>query len=106
MCSLTIFASLGDDILIYQDKENPHRMFGLYVTEDGKYIVMVIYKDCSRVRYILLLIPLLVLMSFQQNLLWIANFDKDNIGPNIKWTKVVDEFVSEYTVYVSNLPIH
>lgn len=45
-------------------------------------------------------------MLFQQNLLWIANFDENNIGPNIKWIKVVDEFVSEYTVYVFNHLIH
>lgn len=91
--------------MFYRDKENPHRVFSVDVTEDGKYIVMNILKDCSAVRYILL-IPLLVLMLFQQNLLWIANFDKNNIGRNIKWIKIVDEFVSEYAVYVSIPPIH
>ena len=90
--------------MVYQDKENPHRLFSIGVTEDGKYLVMYISEDCSKVRYILLLIPLL--MSFQKNLLWIANFDKDNIGPNIEWMKVVNEFVSGYSVYVSNLSIH
>ena len=44
--------SLGDDILVYQDKENPHWMFSVDVTEDGKYIVMYVYKDCSTVRYV------------------------------------------------------
>ena len=43
-----------------------------------------------------------VVCVLQQNLLWIANFDKNSIGPNIKWIKLVDEFVSEYSVYVSN----
>ena len=91
--------------MVYQDQKNPYWTFGVYMTEDGKYLVMYVCKSCSTVRYILLLIPLLVLMLFQQNLLWIANFDKNNIGPNIEWIKVVDEFVSEYTVYVSNHPI-
>lgn len=104
-CSLTTFASLGDDILVHQDKENPQWLFSVGVTEDGKYLVMYISKDCSKVRYaVLLLIQLL--MSFQQNLLWIANFDENSIGPNIKWIKLVDKFVSRYTVYVSNHPIH
>ena len=96
--------SLGDDILVYEDKENPRWLFSVDVTEDGKYLVMYISKDCSKVRYIPPLIPLLMLS--QQNLLWIANFDKNSIGPNIKWIKVVDEFVSQYIVYVSNHPIH
>ena len=97
-CPLIIFTSIAEDILVYQDRENPQWMFSVGVTEDGKYLVMYISKDCSRVRYILLPIPLL--MSFQQNLLWIANFDKNIIGPNIKWIKLVDKFESSYTVYV------
>jgi prolyl oligopeptidase family protein len=50
---LKTFASLGDDILVYQDKENPQWMFSVDVAEDGKYLVMYISKDCSKVRYIL-----------------------------------------------------
>lgn len=40
---------LGDDILIYQDKENPDRTFIIEITEDGKYLVMFIIKDFARV---------------------------------------------------------
>ncbi|KAF8966430.1 prolyl oligopeptidase [Flammula alnicola] len=73
--------SQADDILIYQDKEHREWMFHLDVTEDGKYIVLYVLKDSSR-----------------QNLLWIADFDPENIGPNIKWNKVVEEWGAEYDV--------
>ena len=40
-------------------------------------------------------------MLFQKNLLWIAEFETNNIGPNIQWIKLVNEFEAEYEVYVS-----
>lgn len=51
-----IFSFLGDDILVYRDKTNPDWMFSIDITEDGKYLVMYVVKDTSRVRYIFLLI--------------------------------------------------
>ena len=82
--SLTIFSFLGDDILVYQDEKNPTWMFGVKVTDDGKYLVMSLYKDCS-----------------EKNLLWIADLESNNIGPNIQWIKLVNEFEADYEVYVS-----
>ncbi|KAF8164897.1 prolyl oligopeptidase [Crassisporium funariophilum] len=70
-----------DDILVYQDKTNPSWMFSTEITDDGKYLILYLVKDSSR-----------------QNLLWVADFDANNIGPNIKWNKVIDEFVGEYDV--------
>ena len=61
--SLTIFAFLGDDILVHRDKENPDRMFTLDVTEDGKYLVMYILKNSARVRHILLNIINIILTA-------------------------------------------
>lgn len=39
---------------------------------------------------------------FQRNLLWIADFDTNNIVTNIKWIKLVNEFTGEFDVYVLN----
>lgn len=58
--SLTIFVLIADDILVYRDKEHPEWMFSIDVTEDGKYLVMRVLKDCARVRYILLTIILTI----------------------------------------------
>ncbi|KAF8898147.1 prolyl oligopeptidase [Gymnopilus junonius] len=71
----------SDDILVYQDKEHREWMFSIDVTDDGKYILLYILKDSSR-----------------QNLLWIADFEPEKIGPNIKWKKVFDEYRAEYEV--------
>ncbi|KAF8803935.1 hypothetical protein BYT27DRAFT_7259917 [Phlegmacium glaucopus] len=78
----------SDDILVYRNKENPDWMFSIDVTEDGKYLVMYVLKDSSR-----------------QNLLWIADFDTNDIGPNIKWIRVVGEFASEYDVLTNKGPL-
>ncbi|KAF9526276.1 prolyl oligopeptidase [Crepidotus variabilis] len=74
----------ADDILIFQDKEHPEWMYGIDLTEDGKYLLLYTSKDTSR-----------------RNKLWIAEYDPKNIGPNIKWNKVVDNYDGEYDV-VSN----
>ena len=50
---------LGDDILIYQDKENPDRTFIIEITEDGNYLVMFTIKDSARVRCILFVINII-----------------------------------------------
>ena len=50
---------VGDDILIYQDKENPDRTFIIEITEDGKYLVMFTIKDSARVRGILFVINII-----------------------------------------------
>ncbi|KDR74502.1 hypothetical protein GALMADRAFT_70906 [Galerina marginata CBS 339.88] len=71
----------SEDTLIYQDKEHRDWMFSIDVTDDGNYLLLYILKDSSR-----------------QNLLWIAAFDPANLGPNIKWQKVFDEYHSEYEI--------
>ena len=32
----------------------------------------------------------------QKGLLWIADLEKDAIGPNMQWDKVIDEFEANY----------
>ncbi|CAA7259570.1 unnamed protein product [Cyclocybe aegerita] len=71
--------SQAEDVLVYQDKENREWMFSIEVTEDDKYLILYLLKDSSR-----------------QNLLWIADYDTNGIGPNIQWRKVVNKFEAEY----------
>ncbi|KAF8169488.1 prolyl oligopeptidase [Pholiota molesta] len=71
--------SQSEDVLIYQDKENPEYMFHVEISEDEQYIFLYILKDSSR-----------------QNLLRVAKFDPNNIGPDIKWNKIADEWGAEY----------
>lgn len=35
----------------------------------------------------------------QRNLLWVAEVEKNEIGPNIRWNKIQNEFASEFFVY-------
>lgn len=34
--------------------------------------------------------------SSQKNLLWIADLEKDMIGPNLVWDKVINDFEANY----------
>ena len=48
---LLIFSTTDDDILVMKDPENPLWMWHPVITElDGRYIVLSITKDTSRVR--------------------------------------------------------
>ena len=97
----------ADDVLILQSKEHREWMFSIEITEDSKYLIVYIVRDTSRV----IDCPMIVLDIFsnafeQQNLLWITEFDANNIGPDMKWNKIFDEFEGEYDVYVySSLPL-
>ncbi|KAG5642611.1 hypothetical protein DXG03_002481 [Asterophora parasitica] len=78
----------SEDILIYKDAQNPEWMFSADITDDGKYIILYTMKDSSR-----------------KNLLWIADLETNQIGPNIKWNKVIDEFKGEYHIITNDGPI-
>ncbi|KAH0586963.1 hypothetical protein H2248_005791 [Termitomyces sp. 'cryptogamus'] len=71
----------SDDILIHSDKTNPEWMWGVDITDDGKYIILYTSKDSSH-----------------RNLLWIADLSENDIGPNIKWNKIINQFESEYHI--------
>ena len=49
------FSNLEEDIILHQDKENPHWMFGVDASEDGNYIYLYTYKDTSKARLQVLL---------------------------------------------------
>nr|E2JFG2.1 RecName: Full=Dual function macrocyclase-peptidase POPB; AltName: Full=Prolyl oligopeptidase B; Short=POP B; AltName: Full=Toxin-processing prolyl oligopeptidase [Amanita bisporigera]ADN19205.1 prolyl oligopeptidase [Amanita bisporigera] len=74
-----------EDIIVQQDKENPDWTYGTDASEDGKYIYLVVYKDASK-----------------QNLLWVAEFDKDGVKPEIPWRKVINEFGADYHVITNH----
>ncbi|KAG6916377.1 hypothetical protein DXG01_007098 [Tephrocybe rancida] len=77
----TLGTSQSDDVLIHSDKSNPEWMWSVDITDDGKYILLYTVKDTSR-----------------KNLLWIADLEQNEIGPNIKWNKIVDEYEGEYHI--------
>ncbi|PIL36633.1 hypothetical protein GSI_00322 [Ganoderma sinense ZZ0214-1] len=75
----------SEDILVYKDPSNPEWMWGTQITEvDGRYLLLSVRRDTSR-----------------KTLLWVADLQKDTIGPNLVWDKVVDEFEANYE-YVAN----
>ncbi|KAG5649915.1 hypothetical protein H0H81_001511 [Sphagnurus paluster] len=78
----------SEDILIYRDETNPEWMWSVDITEDGKYIVLYTMKDSSR-----------------KNLLWVAELEKNEIGPNIKWNKIINEFEDEYNLIANDGPL-
>ncbi|EJD00885.1 prolyl oligopeptidase [Fomitiporia mediterranea MF3/22] len=83
--AMLMYHSVGtaqsEDILVLKDAEHPHWMWGPQVTLDGKYLAVYISKDTSR-----------------KHLLWITDLTKNEIGQNMKWTKVIDEFDASYNV--------
>ncbi|BGP07293.1 hypothetical protein JCM10049v2_003124 [Rhodotorula toruloides] len=71
----------SEDVLVYKDESNPEWMFSAGGTEDGRYVVMTQSRDTAR-----------------SNLLWISDLQEEGneIGPNMKWQKVVNEWGSYY----------
>lgn len=76
----------SEDILVMKSDENPEWMFSTEVSEmDGKYLSLYINRDTAR-----------------KNMLWIADLEENEIGPNMKWTKLVDEFDAEFDVIAND----
>jgi len=48
---------LAEDILVYQDREHPGWMFGIDVSDDGKYLCLQILKDTGEVWNLLTVSP-------------------------------------------------
>ena len=92
--------NLAEDILVHNDKENPTWRFGMHITDDGKYYILTTAKDSSRVSGHNLTIQSHIDISLQKNLLWVAEVKENEVGPNIKWNKIKNEFESEFHVFV------
>ncbi|KAG8809530.1 hypothetical protein FRC17_003398 [Serendipita sp. 399] len=80
--------SQSEDVLVWKDDENPEWLFGAQVTEDGKYMAMYISKDTSR-----------------KHKLWITDLTQNEIGPNMKWLKLIDDYEAEYSILGNDGPI-
>ncbi|EIN10182.1 hypothetical protein PUNSTDRAFT_142274 [Punctularia strigosozonata HHB-11173 SS5] len=74
--------SQSDDLLILKDDKNPQYRWSAHIAEiDRRYLVVAVSADTS-----------------QKNLLWICDLANNEIGPDMKWHKVVDKFHALYTV--------
>ncbi|EGN96818.1 hypothetical protein SERLA73DRAFT_124603 [Serpula lacrymans var. lacrymans S7.3] len=70
----------SEDILVIKDAEHPEWMWGASVSEvDGRYLVLYVSRDTAK-----------------KNLLWVTDLKENQIGQNMKWDKLIDEFEAEY----------
>lgn len=89
---------LAEDILVHSDKENSTWFWSIDISEDGKYFFLYTSKDTSRVSRSVDILTV-SFNTLQKNLLWVAEVENNEIGPNIQWNKIQNEFVSEFDVY-------
>lgn len=76
----------SQDTLVMKDAEHPEWMWGASVSEvDGRYLFLDIVQDTGK-----------------KNMLWVADLQENEIGQNMKWDKIVNEFESEYTVIAND----
>ncbi|KAG9038600.1 hypothetical protein FRB95_000822 [Tulasnella sp. JGI-2019a] len=76
----------SEDVLVFEDKENPTHLFGVNISEqNGRFLELHTSKDTNPV-----------------NKLWIADLHENQIGPNMKWHKVVDAFDASYGIVANN----
>lgn len=72
----------SEDLLVMKNLDQPEWLWGAAVSEvDGRWLELSVSKDTSR-----------------KNLLWLADLEKEPIGPNFNWIKLVDDFEAEYSV--------
>ncbi|KZP21737.1 hypothetical protein FIBSPDRAFT_740187 [Athelia psychrophila] len=76
----------SDDVLVMKDPENPEWMWGMDITEtDGRYLSLYVLKNSDR-----------------KNMLWVTDLETNEIGPNMKWDKLVNTFDAEYDVLAND----
>lgn len=63
----------SEDVLVHKNADEPEWMFGVGSTDDGRFVTMSTSKDTGR-----------------SNLLWIADLQETEIGPDMKWHKVIN----------------
>ncbi|KAF8264309.1 prolyl oligopeptidase [Lactarius quietus] len=72
----------SEDLLVMENPNQPEWLWGAAVSEvDGRWLELSVSRDTSR-----------------KNLLWLADLEKQPIGPNLNWIKLVDDFEAEYSV--------
>lgn len=78
--------SQSEDLLVMKDAEHREWMWGASVSVlDGKYLFLSVSRDTAR-----------------KNLLWVSDLEENEIGQNMKWEKLVDEFEAEYDVIAND----
>ncbi|KAF9224006.1 hypothetical protein BS17DRAFT_795584 [Gyrodon lividus] len=76
----------SEDILVMKDAEHREWMWGTSVSElDGKYLFLSVSRDTAR-----------------KNLLWVSVLQENEIGQNMEWEKLVNEFEAEYDVIAND----
>lgn len=91
----------ADDVIVMEDAEHREYMYDATVSEvDGRYLILTIDRDTSHASVFAthhILHHVINVSHFpQKNQLWIADLTKNEIGPNIKWDKIIDEFDASY----------
>ncbi|KAK3843576.1 MAG: prolyl endopeptidase-like protein [Linnemannia gamsii] len=76
----------SEDVLVFLDTENPLHAAGTEISDDGKYLLLSISRDCENV-----------------NMLYVANLEETGsiVPRDHQWTKVVDNFKAYYN-YLAN----
>ncbi|KAI9357906.1 prolyl oligopeptidase [Zopfochytrium polystomum] len=81
--------SQSEDILCYSEPDNPDRMFGTSVTDDGQYLVLTISESCD-----------------PKNLLYVCDLKAQYAGATLdaapKFVKVVSEWKAEFSYLANN----
>ncbi|KAF7969402.1 hypothetical protein HWV62_27391 [Athelia sp. TMB] len=74
------------DVLVMQAPAHPEWMWGMDITEsDGRYLSLYVLKNSDR-----------------KNMLWVTDLHANEIGPDMKWDKLVDSFEAEYDVLTND----
>lgn len=93
---------VAEDLLVMENPDQPEWLWGAGVSEaDGRWLELSVSKDTSRVRCSTFSLDDL-LTGVQKNLLWLADLEKEPIGPHLNWIKLVDDFEAEYSVYATS----
>ena len=83
-----------------KDPEHPEWQWTVEISEvDGRYMALYIQKDTSKVCLFFrrsMDEDFSNRLLLQKYLLWIADLHDNEIGPNMKWIKVVNKFVAKY----------
>lgn len=86
-------------MLVIKDAEHREWMWGTSISElDGRYLFLSVSRDTARVCASFFHSSCHLCEHAQKNLLWVADLQENEIGPNIKWEKLIDEFEAEYDV--------
>ena len=92
---------VAEDELVMENPDQPEWLWGAAVSVDGRWLELSVSRDTSRVCLSTFSVDDLDLLTvLQKNLLWLVDLEKEPIGPNLTWIKLVDDFEAEYGVYV------